>query len=140
MYDPGKPVGSYIFFAILGLFPGYLYGWYANMSMDYNLLCILIALLLLVVLKKAKDMHANDIVARSVLAEQHREDDKGNLKLQLDLIKEQAKSQIEYDFTSDNFDRDARGILIGIINKARKQRHKKVTGAILVTEFLKSIH
>jgi hypothetical protein len=139
MYTPGAPVGSYFYVFAVSLTLGFFGGWSANTSEEYNLVCCLIALALIYVIKKARDMHANDIIARSEIARAHRKEEKENMKTQMDLIAAQAKSNPTHDFTSENFDIDARRILNEIIQKARKQKHNTVTGAILVTEFLKSI-
>ena len=75
MYQPGPTYGTHTFVIAIGLLIGFLGGWFINASEEYSMLCIVAAGCLVYVVKKGRDMHANDIIARSELAKLHQEDE-----------------------------------------------------------------
>lgn len=130
---------------VTGIFIGFLIGWFANESSTSQVYCTFLVILLLIGLGKAWKEYKVSIIALSELNRVHRADEEALAQkqeraalAQVKALKEVAKSEVKYIFTSEDFDDSAQALLEKIVRQAKRKKIR-VTGEGLLTSILESI-
>lgn len=122
-------MNSNIFYSTLGLLGGYILG---TMGSDFGAMSFIIVIIIAFIVKGAREYHVN------VLAIEYEYKEKELSAKDAAVKKAKVELQKEYSFTDEDFNDDARILIMKIVKNAKKTK-TKVTGQSLLASILGGI-